>query len=180
MPLQILFLAFRSLVSNSYFHIQHLSWISSLHGQLSSWRTPQPLSIIRSHHIYSQDLSHNLESFPAILPPILKPKHLSITFSAALFLLLSSAQSLSQNCQGIPSWNMTGAHRERLSRSYQWQATPFISNAPMELQNIHVYPLRSTSLHTLNCKLREEATYSLIEKTLYNIETLPKNLDQSR
>ena len=41
-----------------------------------------------------------------------------------------------------------------------------VSNAPMELQNAHAYPLWSTSFHTLKCKLREEASYSLIEKRL--------------
>ena len=144
--------------------MQHLCWISSLHGQPSSWRTPQPLSIIRSCYIHSEDLSNR--TF----------KQFCLQFSIPTspltlhYFCCSRAHKVSHKTIKV---HLAGIQLEHIERGFQDPTTDKLLHLLCKgIKCSHgttkctCLPITINILCILKCKLREEASYSLIEKRL--------------
>ena len=146
--------------------MQYHCWTSSLHGQPSSRRTPHSLSIIRSGFIHSQDLSNWFKSLPTVLLSILNPSHPSITFDTALFLLLDvSYKTIKIYLAGIRLKHTEREFQDSTNDELPRLLCKGIKHSHGANRGTRL-PITINILHTLKCKLREETSYSLLEKRL--------------
>jgi len=144
---------FRCNVSTNWLRKLPRPQMPSIHGQSSSWRTPQPLPKIRGCYSNMAGIPSRNQSTPSVLCSLYYPTLPSFTTYPTLFLLLYGLPGFLQNHQGISCWYSPWTPGEalkiQLSCIWDHKVLKLVLTYPLPSQSSKRWSHSSASTHPL-------------------------------